>query len=324
MPSSIVNIKATYPIITKEVDDGNAFVGQFVTFTITGLVPDTTGYDSYTYEIKDKITSGLLLDSKNANLIVKFKDDVIDITPVYKDNGFTLTFDMTKYQDYVGEIITITYEVKVTKEAVNSDTTKNSATLTYSNDPKSSEKTKTTPIEIPVYSSELKVFKVDANDDSIKLEGATFILKNTDNLYYQALDSDNKIITNVISTDDVALVKWVDKESDATHLITDKEGIVTFKGIKNGTYYLEETIAPNGYNKLTSPVTIKIGYENEEGTNLSKVAVSHEEIVKNNTGTELPSTGGIGTKIFIISGAILVITSLIIGVTNKRMSKEYK
>lgn len=324
MPSSTVNIKATYPTITKEVDDNNAFVGQIVTFTITGQVPDTTGYDTYTYEIKDTMTSGLLLDSENANLIVKFKDDVIETLPVFKDNGFTLTFDMTKYQDYAGDAITITYQAVVTKEAVNSDTTKNSATLTYSNDPKSNETTTTPPVEIPVYSSELKVIKVDANDEEVKLAGATFVLKNTGDLYYQALDSENKVITNVTSTDDVVLVKWVEDESLATHLTTDDTGIITFKGIENGTYYLEETVSPIGYNKLTSPVTIKVGYENEEGTNLGDIAVSHEEIVKNNTGTELPSTGGIGTSIFMITGSLLIMTSLVILVANKRMKKAYK
>lgn len=53
-----------------------------------------------------------------------------------------------------------------------------------------------------------------------------------------------------------------------------------------------------------------------------QVAVSHTETVENSTGKELPQTGGIGTKLFIIIGSLLVIASSAILIVNKRMSKE--
>ena len=86
-------------------------------------------------------------------------------------------------------------------------------------------------------------------------------------------------------------------------------------------YYLVELEAPDGYNKLTGPVEVKVGYNDEE-TNLLEVAVSHTEIVENSTGKQLPQTGGIGTKLFIIIGSLLVIASSAILIVNKRMSKE--
>ncbi|MBQ6817860.1 MAG: SpaH/EbpB family LPXTG-anchored major pilin, partial [Bacilli bacterium] len=321
-PNATVNIKAEYPTIEKEVDDANAEVGQLVTFTITGLVPNTKGFDSYTYKITDTMSAGLKLTEATADFNVLFGDSEIDVKPVYSDNGFTLTFDMTKYQDYVGKVITVTYKVLVTEEAVNSQTTKNSATLTYSNNPKTDETSTTPPVEEYVYSSEINVIKVDGEDEETKLAGASFVLKNGDDKFYQALDKDKKVITNVTNTKDVVDVNWVEKQEDATLLVTDEAGIITFEGVENGTYYLVEVDAPEGYNKLTSPVTVKVGYSNEDETNLGNVAVSHSEIVKNNSGTALPETGGMGTKIFMVAGSILTIIPIIVYLVNKQMNEE--
>ena len=321
VPTATVNIKASYPEIKKEVDDSNADVGQIVTFTLTGVVPDTTGYTSYTYKLDDSMTDGLLFSSEIADFKVMFGDKEIEVTPTYTENGFTLTFDMVNYQEYVGEIITITYNAKVTEAAVNSTTTKNSVTLTYSNNPKENTTITTTPIEVPVYSSEINVIKVDASDNTKKLRGAIFIIKDEEGKYYQAKDSDGNIITEVFTTENVDTVTWVDTENEATKLVTEDSGTIVFKGVENGTYYLVELKAPDGYNKLTGPVTVKVGY-NEEGTNLDTVAVSHTETVENKTGKELPQTGGMGTKLFIIIGSLLVVVSSAILIVNKRMSKE--
>ena len=321
MPTVTVNIKADYPEIDKTVDDANADVGQIVTFTVTGEVPDTTGYTSYTYKLDDTMTEGLLLNSEIANFKVLFGTEEIDVTPTYIDNGFTLMFDMADYQEYVGETITITYNAKVTESAVNSSTTKNSITLTYSNNPKEDTTLTTTPIEVPVYSSEINVIKVDAKDNEQKLEGAIFVIKDSAGKYYQAKDADGNIITGVSTTENIALVTWVDTEEEATKLVTGELGTIVFKGVENDTYYLVEIEAPDGYNRLTGPVTVKVGY-NEEETNLDTVAISHTETVENAAGTELPQTGGIGTKLFIIIGSLLAVGSAVVLIVNKRMTKE--
>lgn len=321
VPTATVNIKADYPVIDKEVDDSNAFVGQVVTFTVTGLVPDTTGYKTYTYKVDDTMTEGLLFNNDIANFKVLFGEEEIKVTPTYKDNGFSLTFDMTDYQEYVGKTITITYNAKVTEKAVGSSTTKNSVTLTYSNNPKEDTVFTTTPIEVPVYSSQLNIIKVDAKNNSAKLEGAIFTLKNSEGKYYVAKDIEGNIITDMSTTTNVDTVSWVDTVDEATKLVTGEEGTITFKGLENGTYYLVEEKAPDGYNKLTGPVEVKVGY-NEEETNLVEVAVSHTETVENASGTSLPQTGGIGTKLFIIIGSLLAVISSAILIVNKRMTKE--
>lgn len=175
-PSAAVNVKAKYPVIDKEVDNPDVQVGQKVTFTVKGKVPDTTGYTTYKYEIKDTMSSGLTFNSTTANFSVKFGGSNISVAPVYSGNGFTLTFDMTQYQAYKGQEITVTYQAVVNKDAV-ATLTKNSATLTYSNDPSDSSKTETTPpVEKEVYTSKIVVDKYDAGNPGKKLSGASFIL----------------------------------------------------------------------------------------------------------------------------------------------------
>ena len=113
-PAVEVQQKATYPDIEKDADDYSVEVGQTVTFTVEGQVPDTTGYTSYTYKVSDTMTSGLTFNESVAEMTVKLGTTTITVpdtelgtTLTYADNGFVLTFDMTKYQTYKGSTATI-------------------------------------------------------------------------------------------------------------------------------------------------------------------------------------------------------------------------
>ncbi len=321
LPDVVVEIKATYPTIEKESDSTSYEVGTYATWTITGKVPDTTGYTKYTYQINDSWTKGLELDKENASFKVTIGETTItDVVPVYNSNntGFSLTFDMTKYQDKIGEQITVTYKLLITEDAVDSNTTNNKAYLTYSNNPKDDTVTDTNVIEIPVYSAKIEVLKVDGDDNSIKLSGAEFVLKNEEGKYYH--------ITSV-ETGHVTSFEWLNDVESASLFITNEEGIAvtqegvitSFEGLKDGTYYLEEIKAPDGYNKLTHDIEITLSGTTE---NDRPIPVSQSLTVENNTGLELPSTGGMGTTLFIIIGSLLAGVSIIVLITNKRMSKE--
>ena len=156
-----------------------------------------------------------------------------------------------------------------------------------------------------------------------------------------------------VKVDDLVTEKAADYTATAT---SNDQGLIEFKGLNAGTYTIEETIAPDGYNKIegtstldiawTDPAAIEAIDESERtdtqkaqlanggfylsGTEAGKftittssdgdnVATVHFEI-ENNKGTNLPSTGGIGTTIFYIIGAILVIGAGIVLVTRRRMS----
>ena len=235
---------------------------------------------------------------------------------------------MVDYQEeYKGEEIVVTYNLRATEDAIKVET-KNVVNLTYSNNPKNYQNTEKTPdIEVKVYSSEIIIDKYDGNDTTkeTKLAGAKFVLTKQiggKTYYYSATDLNGNLITsteaaNIYTTTGLFLVEWTEDLAKATVLTTNELGKAEFKGIENGNYELVELEAPAGYNKLATPKVVTIEENNETK------AISLDVEVENKTGKVLPSTGGIGTKLFIIFGAIAVLVSAIILVTNKRMSKEF-
>ena len=103
--------------------------------------------------------------------------------------------------------------------------------------------------------------------------------------------------------------------------------MVVIKGLANGTYYLKETAAPNGYNKVDTPIEVVIDGSNLKGTvtnaSYDPAATGNHAIqVVNKAGTLLPETGGIGTTLFYVCGAILMFGAAIVLVVRKRMSNE--
>lgn len=155
---------------------------------------------------------------------------------------------------------------------------------------------------------------VDNNVDS-PLAGAKFKLNN--------------------GTEDVKLIKVDDNTyrrakinelmSAPTEFVTPTSGKITINYLKAGTYYLTETVAPNGYNKLKNPIEITIDenggvtYKEKDSTATATNITTTENLVKieNRTGVVLPSTGGVGTTIMYIVGAALLIGSGVVLVTKK-------
>lgn len=100
-----------------------------------------------------------------------------------------------------------------------------------------------------------------------------------------------------------------------TEITTPSSGKFTIQGLDANTYLLTEKEQPKGYNKLASPITIVIGTDGNVKLDGSYVNVVE---VENKTGTILPSTGGMGTTIIYMVGAILVIGSGIVLLSKKK------
>ena len=220
-------------------------------------------------------------------------DDETFVTTTAGSDTITVSFDndwLAALQDNTK--ITITYSATVTSDALSIDYANNTATLDYG-DSHTTDKD-----EVKVYNAKITVSKQDG--DGNPLAGAGFVIKNSEGKYY-------KIENNVVS--------WVDSIDEATMYTSDGFGNVSaFTGLADGTYTLVEKIVPSGYNK-TADSTFIVASHNYTSDNLQLSAS-----VVNNAGSTLPSTGGIGTTIFYVVGAILVVGAGVVLITRRRMS----
>lgn len=298
--------KNEVPQIEKSVDDndGTVEIGQKLTYTITGKVPSTKGYSEFTYQVTDTMTEGLTFN-KDVKVAIGGTDVTADATITNNENGFVASVNMTNYQDQIDAPVLITYTATVNEKAIQSEKETNTATLKYSNDPADKNSFEESSVKVDVFSFNIVINKYATGNESTKLEGAKFVLKNNEGKYYKC-DAAGK--------------------ADATEVSTDANGAARFDGLQAGTYSLEETVAPAGYNQLTKDITIVLDQNGsatiDGAASAPGAAHSLTTGVANSTGTVLPETGGTGTVIFVALGALAVICAGVFLVTNKRMSKE--
>jgi len=314
-PSQEIRQKAKFPEIDKEDDQTDLELGGVVNYTITGEVPNTNGFTTYDYIVKDTMSNGLTF---NDNIVVTIGEgtaavtitDACTIVKTGIDETFTVQIPVMRYQEKVGQKITVAYSATINENAVVKSTLqeKNHAELVYSNDPKdNTNHTTTPPDETKVYTSNLVIDKYEDGTPTKKLAGAKFKLYKmvgTNKVYYKLNDADDAHETKYVT--------WV-AEDQATEVETDEYGTASFQGLENGSYKLTETVAPSGYNKLTADVDVTIA-----GNDTEEIGVVATSTVPNNQGTELPSTGGIGTTIFYIVGGLLLVGAAIVLVARRK------
>lgn len=308
----VIDDKGTLDNINDDITvKSNSYnIGDKVPFQLKVTVsPSDTSAGGSTGSVKqfiihDKMSSGLTLDADT----VKVYKNGTEVTTgyTYKDTGLTdnITFEIVFDEGAVSsnDVIVVTYSATLNENAVTGvNGNPNTAELTYGKDQKDKD-------EVKVYTAKIIIDKYDGADadKNTKLGGAKFVLRDSDSdtaKYYKF--ENNK-------------VKWVDNSTDATEITTGDDGAAEFTGLKAGTYYLEETAAPEGFNKLTSRVAVTIG-EVDETTSVTL----YKDVVQpvaNSTGTEFPSTGGIGTVIFVTIGSFMLITAGVLLVTKRRMN----
>ena len=317
VPAASVAIKAEAPAFSKTADDDFVEVGQVVTFTIRGVVPDTTGFRSYTYAISDAMSEGLSFCGveDEAFTVTVSGAETQDYAATETDNGFELAFDILGNGNYpAGAEIVVRYTATVNAAAIEREKETNTATLRYSNKPKTDDVGEIETV-VELYSANLRITKVAAGSEDTTLPGAQFILKNGDR-YYRWDEQTEKVV-------------WTELRAEATVAESGRDGIVRFDGLSEGSYVLEEVKAPEGYNRLTEGIAVEISRDADGVTaafNGETAAVSRTQTVafavENASGAALPETGGVGTTLFLVFGALAVMTAGVFLVTNRRMKKE--
>lgn len=327
----------------NDVADYN--MGDAVPFRLIGSVPDMSRYDTYKYIFHDTLSSGLTLNENSIKVYVASdkagtdKTEITGWTKAVDGQSFTVSFtDLKTVSDVSqGKYIIVEYTATLNQNAVvGLDGNPNVVYLEYSNKPDQSGSgdtgnTGNTPEDkVIVFTYELDTTKVDGQDNTKKLKGAEFKLHNADNKW-AIVNNDNKV------------TGWADTEEGGSTLISDADGVFKVIGLDDGTYYLKETKAPTGYNLLSSEITVVITATTTNGQTwtdgqassaLTNLAVTADGTagtgntgsgvagitVANNKGSTLPETGGMGTTIFYVIGAILVIGAGVVLITRKRMS----
>ena len=331
--------------LTKTASKDDVSIGDTVTYTVRFK---TSNYDgagenakkivSYTIEdtlpdfLSNVTVTSIIVDDDGNEATDK---DQHDVTAPFVNKKIVIDWydeANNKFLYNNGATIIITYTAVVTdKAAIAGNGNTNNVTVKWTTkgntEPESGklEEVKT------IYTYAIALKKV--NDKGVALPGAVFQFPfyvkstpdTTDGAYIYAGTAPGEGLTNQIKTPE--------------------DGVIVVKGVKSGSYEITEFKAPDGYNKLTAPVTIeaektgatstyKTVYLDKDGnvvgkdadTKVTKVEVDIENIaatavvVVNKAGTQLPSTGGMGTTIFYVLGSALVLGAVVLLVTKKRMS----
>ena len=334
-----VNMKSNYPTVVKKVNDNknadDVNIGDTVTYTLTSKVPDMTGYDSYVFNFKDTLSAGLTFKEITSVTVGETTITKVDAgqeandTYTLTQDGQNITITMNNFlasnANKAGQEIKVTYTATLNKNAVTGfDANKNSATIEYSNKPGTTDKGESEPSIVDVHTFNSTIFKY-------YLKGETQTgLANAEFELYKANGEVAGEKVNIKKVTDGEYRVATPEEATAEGfksdvIVSGNNGKVLVKGLDAGTYYLRETKAPEGYNKLLSDikVEIKANYDPKTGkltsysvdytyngttttgTEIKDTITSPEVAVENKTGAQLPSTGARTALLLTLAGVVL-------------------
>lgn len=332
-PAATIQEKNGVPSVDKIITSGGAVsadgksnsasIGDTVYFKTT----ITAQPGAQNYVLHDKMTEGLTFDQNSINVslhknaqntdrdLSKTTDYSVETTNLESTDPkctFHVNFIPTFCDSLeANDIITVTYSATLNENAVigNVDKNTNETWLKYGDSQSTQPKTTTTK------TFEMNAFKYTENKtDKTKkdgLPGAVFTLsKKSDGTEPIKLIDKSSNVYRVAKTGDTGTV---------TEITTPNDGKFKIQGLGAGIYYLTETKQPAGYNKLKNPVTVVI---DNDGNVKVDSANADPVKVENKTGTVLPSTGGAGTTMIYLIGAVLVLGSGVVLATKRRVKNK--
>ena len=327
-PNAQVREKNEATVIVKNVEDTKkqnvAEIGTYVKFTIQITVKDKAPVN---YKLVDEMTDGLtFVNNETYPLTVTVNGSALaaenyNVAATTEPRGFTLTFNNNAEGSAsilkTGDVVTVTYYAQINEKAVVADEANvNKAKVEYG----TNSHTEYDTTETYVWKMNIVKYTMEQETEK-KLAGATFKLSR---------DKESVDVIKLVKVNDTTYRLALPTETDTAvdTITTGNSGELVINGLADGTYYLTETKAPRGYNLLREPVKVTIDHKDVNGklTETSFVADQTETDtsgvvkVENNAGTELPSTGGIGTTVFYVLGSAMALGAVILLVTKKRMA----
>lgn len=321
--------KNTAPTVEKKVgsstesvdsDKNTASIGDKVYFKTT----ITAQPGAQNYVLHDKMTDGLTFNNtvevKKGGSTVESSNYTLQTTKLTDGCTFEIEFKQNFCDTLIAnDIITVTYSATLNENAVIAgEGNKNETKLKYGD----SQETQPSVTNTKTFKMDVFKFYKDKNDSTTEkgLAGAIFKLtkgsQDAENIGFVKT-------SNETATDDVYRVAKKGETGTVTTITSPKSGKFTIQGLGAGTYYLTETQQPDGYNKLSGPVTVVI---DENGKVMVKKGANLEDAtevkVENKTGTVLPSTGGSGTTMIYLIGAVLVLGSGVVLATKRRVKNK--
>ncbi|MGI6249076.1 MAG: isopeptide-forming domain-containing fimbrial protein [Acutalibacteraceae bacterium] len=354
------NTNDGYGVGYNDVADYN--IGEAVPFTLIGSVPDMSRYDTYKYIFHDTLSAGLTPPAESgivvylsADKAVGAGDSIVTSSFDIDVTGQVITVSSNNIKNILGiaegMYLIVAYNAVLNENAdIGLPGNENTVYLEYSNKPDQSgagdtDNTGETPEDKAiVFTYELDTTKVDGKNTSTKLQGAQFVLLNADASKVAKI-TNGKFDgwQNIPAAGPGGVITW---PADSILTSAADTGLFSVTGLDDGTYRLREIVAPAGYNLLTADIVVIITattangqtWNGVPGTALTHLAVTADGVagtadittgiaaitIANNAGSTLPETGGIGTTLFYIAGAVLVLAAVVLLVTKKRMKHSEK
>ena len=306
-PTATVNEKNTLnPNVDKNVLENSTGVygkenDDIIGSTINYKSTITTGAGYGSYVLYDKMDKGLTFNVNS--VVVKIGDEVVEANNyVVKTNVTDYTFVIEFNDEFIlkqpkNTNIDVYYTATLNKDAtIEGDGNINETFLKYGNNITTDKKKTIT------YTYAFEIIKT--NKEGVELTGAEFIL----------LDKLGNEIKVILKDEETKTYRIATENEIGVNI---KAGKATIEGLDKDSYKLKEVVSPEGYNKLTSPVEFSVNGK----TNVTIIERTRVNVI-NYTGSELPETGGIGTKLFITSGLSLVLICGLVLVTKLRLYKN--
>lgn len=353
-----------YGMYYNDVADWN--IGDSVPFKLIASIPNNIeSYDEYKFVFHDTLSNAFTLEEDSIKVFVaattaatveQFKPQDANLYQVAVDGqSFTLTIpdiNLLEAHGNPANYVIITYSATLNENAeIGLDGNENTAYLEFSNDPNGDGLGRTAEDTVIVFTYELAGTKVDGKTQAA-LQNAKFVLLNGAKSE-AAMVVDGKVkgwvkVDTEAAADDVQMPEtyeeWVtlNQQHNGLILTSDENGLFNIAGLDDGTYYLREIQAPNGYNLLEDDVKLVItattanvqNWAGEPDQALTALNISVNDgvaqdgvldtgivnvTVRNNQGATLPETGGMGTTLFYIIGGLLVVGAGILLVVRIRM-----